>query len=96
MLLLVVTIAGFILFDSFGRTLAAPELASRAKFGAGMETQQMDTLLHVLLALLVVIVASRLLGGIFRRLRQPPVIGEILTGISPRDSKRIIPRKFPR
>jgi Kef-type K+ transport system membrane component KefB len=28
-----------------------------------------------------VIVASRLLGGIFRRLRQPPVIGEILAGI---------------
>src|SRR5262249_43290110 len=36
---------------------------------------------HVLLALLVVIVAARLLGAVFERLQQPAVIGEVIAGI---------------
>ncbi len=40
-----------------------------------------DTLLHTLLALLVAIVAARLVGLLFRALNQPPVIGEIVAGI---------------
>jgi Kef-type K+ transport system membrane component KefB len=36
---------------------------------------------HVLLALAVVILAGRLLGIAFRRIGQPPVIGEIVAGI---------------
>ncbi len=38
-------------------------------------------LLHVLLALAVVLAAARLLGGLFRRLGQAPVIGEVVVGI---------------
>ncbi|MGQ0722210.1 MAG: cation:proton antiporter domain-containing protein [Candidatus Eiseniibacteriota bacterium] len=40
-----------------------------------------DSLLHILLALTVVIVVARLVGAAFRRLGQPPVIGEVLAGI---------------
>ena len=36
---------------------------------------------HVLLALVLIIVAARLLGALFRRLQQPPVIGEVIAGI---------------
>jgi Kef-type K+ transport system membrane component KefB len=39
------------------------------------------TLPHVLLALIVIIVAARLLGALFRRMAQPPVIGEVVAGI---------------
>jgi Kef-type K+ transport system membrane component KefB len=40
-----------------------------------------DALPHILLALVVVIVVARLVGAVFRRFGQPPVIGEILAGI---------------
>ncbi len=40
-----------------------------------------EALPHVLLALVVIIIAARALGFIFRRLKQPPVIGEVLAGI---------------
>lgn len=36
---------------------------------------------HVLLALIVVIIAARLLGAVFRRLHQPAVVGEVVAGI---------------
>ena len=40
-----------------------------------------DTLTHVLLAVVVVIAAARAVGAIFRKLNQPPVMGEVLAGI---------------
>jgi Kef-type K+ transport system membrane component KefB len=40
-----------------------------------------DTFLHVLLALVVVIVASRGLGRLFRAMGQPAVVGEVVAGI---------------
>jgi Kef-type K+ transport system membrane component KefB len=40
-----------------------------------------DMLLHTLIALLVAIVAARLVGLLFRAMKQPPVIGEIAAGI---------------
>ena len=40
-----------------------------------------DALLHVLLAMATVIVAARGVGFLFARLRQPPVMGEVLAGI---------------
>src|ERR671933_1926866 len=36
---------------------------------------------HILLALVVLLVGAQALGSLFARLRQPPVIGEILAGI---------------
>ena len=40
-----------------------------------------DTILHVLLALVVIIATARTVGVLFRHLRQPPVIGEVVGGI---------------
>lgn len=40
-----------------------------------------DLALHVLLALAVVVIAGRLLGNLLARIGQPPVIGEVLSGI---------------
>ncbi|MCC7422073.1 MAG: cation:proton antiporter [Planctomycetaceae bacterium] len=59
---------------------AGPEPAanSSAKSSAPSSPHQ---LAHVLLALAVVILAGRLLGIAFRRIGQPPVIGEIVAGI---------------
>ncbi|HXO30559.1 MAG TPA: cation:proton antiporter, partial [Thermoanaerobaculia bacterium] len=53
-------------------TAGAPAAASR---GAG------DVLPHVLLALAVILVAARAVGLVFRRLGQPPVVGEVVAGI---------------
>ena len=43
--------------------------------------QTSEVLLHLLLALFVILVAARLVGLAFRRLGQPPVIGEVVAGI---------------
>lgn len=65
----------------FGKGLTAPiptptDLAPIKK-AAG----HLDTLLHVLLALTVVIITARGIGAIFKFIHQPPVIGEVIGGI---------------
>lgn len=75
------TIAAFLWIRSFGAELTAPEPATEAVFGQSGAKAHVDTLLHVLLALLVVIVASRVLGTVFRYFQQPAVIGEVIAGI---------------
>lgn len=49
--------------------------------GASMPVATAQALPHVLLALIVVIVTARGLGALFARVRQPPVIGELVAGI---------------
>jgi Kef-type K+ transport system membrane component KefB len=44
-------------------------------------TGKPDALVHVLVALTAVLIAGRLLGAVFRVIRQPPVIGEVVAGI---------------
>lgn len=46
-----------------------------------MEPHGQDILLHVLLAMIVIIVAARAMGFVFRRIGQPPVVGEVVAGI---------------
>jgi Kef-type K+ transport system membrane component KefB len=58
----------------------APSHAQIASVGAKV-TAKFDALPHVLIALLTIMVASRLLGGLFRYLGQPAVIGEVIAGI---------------
>jgi Kef-type K+ transport system membrane component KefB len=41
-----------------------------------------DTLPHVLLALLVILSVSRVVGSLFQRIHQPAVIGEVVAGIA--------------
>ncbi|MBC7841075.1 MAG: cation:proton antiporter [Gemmatimonadaceae bacterium] len=64
-----------------GSSLVAPvsDLAAVATSPAPAAAQ--DTLLHVLLALVIVIIAARLCGALCQRLHQPAVIGEVIAGI---------------
>ncbi len=72
----------FLLVRSHGETLtAAPPAAGQGVGPAAVIHLKMDTLLHVLLSLVAIIVTSRALGVLFRRLGQPPVIGEVVAGL---------------
>jgi len=57
-----------------------PSHAQVASVGA-KGPAKFDALPHVLIALLTIMVAARLIGGLFRYLRQPAVIGEVIAGI---------------
>jgi Kef-type K+ transport system membrane component KefB len=80
-LMIVATVVIFLLIRSLGGALHAPEMTGAAPFGSVAGRQQVDTLLHVLMALAVVIITARLLGALFKHLGQPPVIGEVIAGI---------------
>ncbi len=77
----------YFVIRSFGERLAAPappaESLIAPAFGGYLApgVAQSNPLLHVLVALLVIIAASRLVGTIFRCFHQPSVIGEVLAGI---------------
>jgi Kef-type K+ transport system membrane component KefB len=64
-----------------GRSLAAPAPAAGVPQFGGEGPVGINTLLHVLLALAVVLITARGVGSVFRRLGQPPVIGEVIAGI---------------
>ncbi|MFT3842306.1 MAG: cation:proton antiporter [Myxococcaceae bacterium] len=77
--LLVLAVAGFMLIRQLSAGLEAPAVPDAAPHGP--QSAGSDTLLHVLLALVVVIAVSRALGAVFRWLKQPPVVGEVIAGI---------------
>lgn len=79
-LMLCVTIGIFYLIDKVGMGLVAPTNPD-APLGGASTHQQINTLLQVLIALSVVIITARTVGGIFRFLHQPQVIGEVVGGI---------------
>jgi Kef-type K+ transport system membrane component KefB len=75
-------VALFLQIRRYGETLTAP--APPAPLGSpepAAAAVAPDALLHVLLALAVVVVLGRLLGRLFARVGQPPVIGEVIAGI---------------
>lgn len=81
-LLVAIAFGIFAWIRSVGAGLVAPAPTNGAEvFGAAPETQRVDVLLHLLLALALVIVGARLVGLFFQRLGQPPVIGEVIAGI---------------
>ncbi|HEX6765090.1 MAG TPA: cation:proton antiporter, partial [Polyangiaceae bacterium] len=69
----------FFLIRAKGETLVAP--AAQAITAVPAPRAPVDVLKHVLLALGVVMAASHALGAVFRLVRQPPVIGEVIAGI---------------
>ncbi|MFO0760994.1 MAG: cation:proton antiporter [Byssovorax sp.] len=75
------TVLAFLLVRSFGGRLEAPAPTGAVRFGAAAGPEAVNTLLHVLLAMVVIILASRALGAVFRFIQQPPVIGEVIAGI---------------
>ena len=64
-----------------GEKVSAPAASAGAIYGSAAGQVDVNTLLHVLLALALVVTTARLLGTLFRAAHQPPVIGEILAGI---------------
>lgn len=70
----------FLLINSVGRHLAASGMEPiNAK--VVVASPATDALPHVLLALIVIILTTKVLGHLFRFVHQPPVIGEIIGGI---------------
>src|SRR3712207_4906297 len=79
-LMLAAAVGLFFLIRWHGETLpTAPVTVTPAKDvpTAG----RMDVLIHVLLALAAIVVSGRLLAWLFKRLGQPPVVGEVIAGI---------------
>lgn len=78
--LLVAAVAVYFGIRAVGDTLSAP-----APVGVeGMPkvaSIHVNDFVHVLLALTLVIAAARLLGLVFRAMKQPPVVGEMIAGI---------------
>ena len=75
------TVALFLVVRRYGETLAAPAPAVVEAAGTAAAGAAPNTLLHVLIALAAVVLAGRLLGRLFIRVGQPPVIGEVIAGI---------------
>lgn len=55
---------------------SVPHFAEQASGPRGL-----DTFMHVLIALGVIIIVARLVGALFKLIRQPPVMGEVIAGI---------------
>src|SRR5689334_15465357 len=65
-----------------GETLVAPPPLVVGTYGAAAHaTGGAQVLPRVLLAMIVIVAAARVTGALFARLRQPPVIGEVVAGI---------------
>ncbi len=77
-LMVAAAVFGFLGIQSQGELLSGPP---HTPGNVGAIQEQIDTLLHVLLALAVVIITARLVGTVFKFLAQPPVIGEVIGGI---------------
>jgi K+:H+ antiporter len=86
----------FLMIRGYGETLTAPAAVAPAVSNEPAPTQNSgpraaaaprtpgaapDALWHLLIALTAVVISGRLLGRVFSRVGQPPVIGEVLAGI---------------
>ena len=64
-----------------GELLVAPAPSGLLRFGVPAPAQARGVLSHILLALVVILIFARVVGSLFRRMGQPPVIGEMIAGI---------------
>jgi Kef-type K+ transport system membrane component KefB len=71
----------FFVIRAYGEGLAAPLPAGHAAIGPAAVAAHGNPLLRVLVALVTILAASRAMGILFRAVRQPPVIGEIVAGL---------------
>lgn len=81
--LLLVPVLLFLWIHASGAGLSAPPpLPQQEQFGAIGGAHKFDGMMVLLRALLVIILVARLAGFLFKRLGQPPVIGEVVAGIA--------------
>jgi Kef-type K+ transport system membrane component KefB len=79
--MLLAAIGLFLAIDGWGQQLAAHGSASALAREPAVGRPSSDALPRVLVALTAVVIVGRLLGLAFRRIGQPPVIGEVVGGI---------------
>jgi Kef-type K+ transport system membrane component KefB len=71
----------FLWIRSAGESLVAPARVELGHYAQNAPTTAVTSFTHVLLALVVIILAARGVGAIFRRFNQPAVVGEMIAGI---------------
>jgi len=76
-----VAIMLFLLSLGDGLTAPRPEGGTEAAGRGASEIDTHEVFWKLLLAVAVVIVAARLVGGLFRKIGQPQVVGEIVAGV---------------
>ena len=75
-------VVAFVIVRGFGRELHAPPPAeTAAKFASASNVSALEAFVHVLLALAVIIVLAKAVGALFKYVRQPPVMGEVIAGL---------------
>jgi K+:H+ antiporter len=75
------SIGAFFLIRSVGDSLVASGTPGPLGTTKATTSEAPGILVHVLLSLVIVLVAARVLGAIFRKLSQPQVMGEVVAGI---------------
>jgi len=70
----------FLIIRQYGDALVAPA-PSALRAGTPQPGATSNLVAHLIVALTAVMIVGRLLGGVFRRFGQPPVIGEVVGGI---------------
>jgi Kef-type K+ transport system membrane component KefB len=78
---LIAAVGVFFWIKKQGMLLSAPVLGNGVGAGTAVVHGPINTLLHVLLSLAVVIISARGIGAVFKFFHQPPVIGEVVGGI---------------
>ncbi len=79
--LLGASIGSFFVIRHFGRSLTAPIVSGHPVPSGRAVPESGNFLVHALIALVVVILAARVCGALFRRMKQPAVVGEMVAGI---------------
>jgi Kef-type K+ transport system membrane component KefB len=87
--LILVSIAGLSVLLSVGSRLQAPTAVAQAEAGGdtgssaveALQAHMKEPLSLLLLQVIVIVIAARLMGVLFAKMKQPPVIGEMLAGI---------------
>jgi len=78
---LAATLLAFAAIQAAGEGLVAPPRADSPPFASRTGAPSGDALGPVLGAMIVIVAGARALGVAFRRIGQPPVVGEVLAGI---------------
>lgn len=86
--LILVSIAGLSVLLNVGSHLQAPAAVTQTEQGAetggtlaSLQSHMKEPLSLLLLQVIVIVIAARLTGMLFTKIKQPPVIGEMLAGI---------------